>query len=205
MAINTKKPAYKLTVGAQYICFAAESAADGWDGTFDAEVTKYPTVVNVQIEDNGDSATMYASGKVYDQITDVSSKTVTEENIAFPDAVVAKMKGDTVQDGIVISGGQRDRPYFAYGYVKVKSDGSKIMRWFPKCKLSENSDETATSTDSHSDQNDTLTVKAMPFNDNKDIDTCVDTSNEKYAAVTEEKFFAKPITSIAEAAALIAE
>ena len=78
------------------------------------------------------------------------------------------------------------------------------MRWYPKCKLTENSDKTATSEESHSSQTDTITIRAYPFNNEKDIDISVDTSAEKYAALTEEKFFAAPLLDVASVAALVA-
>ena len=35
MAINTKKPAMKQTVGAQYTCFANATEAGDYDGTYE--------------------------------------------------------------------------------------------------------------------------------------------------------------------------
>ena len=47
MAITTKKPAEKLTVGAQYICF--DTASDGtYSGTYAEDVTCLPTVTQVE-------------------------------------------------------------------------------------------------------------------------------------------------------------
>ena len=40
MAINTKKPAMKQTVGAQYMCFANTTEGGEYDGTYEADVEK---------------------------------------------------------------------------------------------------------------------------------------------------------------------
>jgi hypothetical protein len=112
------------------------------------------------------------------------------------------MRGDTVDTGIILSGGVKTRPFFAYGIPVIKKDGTKKLQWFPKCKLVENSDATATSTDSHSDQTDSLTIRAYGFDATQNQDVSVLTGEEENASITEEKFFAAPLTTIAAAKAL---
>lgn len=198
MAISEKKPAYKVTAGAQYICFAATTAVNGWDGTFEEDVIKLPTVVNIKRSNSIADQTIYASGSVYDRNTNINSIGIEEENVAFPDELIAKMSGDTYQNGIIVSGGKRKRPFFAYGYAETKSDGSKVFHWFPKCKLTENSDDIATSTENSTEQNDTLNIVAFPYNDSADIEVKMSTADEKNKGITEEKFFAAPAKSAAD-------
>ena len=38
MSINTKKPAMKQTVGAQYMCFADATEDNEYNGTYEADV-----------------------------------------------------------------------------------------------------------------------------------------------------------------------
>lgn len=204
MTIASKKPPMKLTVGAQYICFNTMTSDGDWQsGAYDTEVTKLPTVVNAEISDVADSYDAYASGAVYDTDTDVIAKTISVENIAFSNLMLAKMRGDAIDGGVIVSGGRRVRPYFAYGIVKLFKDGSRHLCWYPKCKLTENDDNSATSNDSHSDQNANVTIKAFTINDNRDIDVSIDTSVSEYAEVTEEDFFAAPLETAADAKALI--
>lgn len=47
MAINTKKPAMKQTVGAQYMCFANTTEGGEYDGTYEADVEKTEVVKSV--------------------------------------------------------------------------------------------------------------------------------------------------------------
>ena len=203
MAITKKKPPVKQTVGAQYICFNTQDAEGEWTENFDAAVTKLPTVVDEEVSDSADSYESYASGAVYDSDTDVQYKEIAVTQIAFDDALIAKMRGDTAEDGVIISGGRRERPYFAYGIPIIKKGFTSVMRWYPKCKLIENSDRTATSADSHSDQTDTITIRAYPYNDNKDIDVSADTSATKFAELTEDAFFAAPLLTKAAVDALV--
>ena len=203
MAISEKKPSVKLTVGAQYICFNTMDANNDWTDTFEKDVIKLPTVTQVQITDNADSYDSYASGAIYDSDTEIQSKDIQETNLAFSDTLLAKMRGDAVDGGVIVEGKSGSiRPYFAYGVVVLKKNGELDLRWYPKCKLVENSDSTATSEESHSDQTDDITIRAYRMSDDKGIAVRVNTGEEGYDTVTEEAFFAAPLTTADAAKAL---
>lgn len=193
MSITSKKPPIKETVGAQYICFA--TAKEEWNGTFEAEVEKTETVKSVKVTENGESTSVYASGKVYDTDETVSGVDIEVENIAFVTETLAKMRGDVVDEGgLVLSGGKGIRPYFAYGKVVIMRGGKVRYEWYPKCKLAENSDNANTSEEKFSEQTDTVTIKAYPFNDAGNIKAMVDSTMTSFpVGLTEDKFFAKPI------------
>lgn len=203
MAISEKKPSVKLTVGAQYICFNTMDENNDWTDAFETDVIKLPTVTQVQVSDNADSYDSYASGAIYDSDTDIQSKDIQETNLAFSDTLLAKMRGDVVDGGVIVEGKTGTvRPYFAYGFVVQKKNGELDLRWYPKCKLVENSDSTATSEESHSDQTDDITIRAYRMSDNKGIAVRVNTGETGYDTVTEEAFFAAPLTTADAAKAL---
>lgn len=193
MSITSKKPPIKETVGAQYICFS--TAKEEWNGTFEAEVEKTETVKSVKVTENGESTSVYASGKVYDTDETVSGVDIEVENIAFVTETLAKMRGDVVDEGgLILSGGKGIRPYFAYGKVVIMRGGKVRYEWYPKCKLAENSDNANTSEEKFSEQTDTVTIKAYPFNDAGNVKAMVDSTMTSFpAGLTEDKFFAKPI------------
>ena len=200
MAITEKKPSTKYTVGAQYICFNEDPE---WDASeFETDVIKLPTVVDVTAADNSDSYQSYASGEVYESDTIVTYKELSVTQLAFDEKTIARMKGDTVDEGIIMSGGVKTRPYFAYGLPIIKKDGTMDMRWYPKCKLVDNSDATATSTDSHSDQTDSLTIRAYGFDATQNQEVKVLTAETANAGITEAAFFAAPVLTVAAAKAL---
>ena len=107
MAITKKKPPVKVTAGAQYICFNTMNADNEWTEDFETTVLQLPTVVNVAVTDNTDAYDAYASGQIYDTDTVVTSKSIAVTNIAFGDALLAKMRGDDVDGGIVLGGGRK--------------------------------------------------------------------------------------------------
>lgn len=201
MAITEKKPSTKYTVGAQYICF--NTGETDWDAaSWDSDVLKLPTVVDIDVADNSDSYQSYASGAVYESDTIVTYKEISVTQLAFDDATIAKMKGDTNDEGIILSGGVKTRPFFAYGVPIIKKDRTMDMRWFPKCKLVDNSDATQTSTDSHSDQTDSLTIRAYGFDANQNQEVKILTGETANAGITEAAFFAAPVLTVAAAKAL---
>ena len=200
MAITEKRPSTKYTVGAQYICFNEDPE---WDASeFETDVIKLPTVVDVTAADNSDSYQSYASGEVYESDTIVTYKELSVTQLAFDEKTIARMKGDPVDEGIIMSGGVKTRPYFAYGLPIIKKDGTMDMRWYPKCKLVDNSDATATSTDSHSDQTDSLTIRAYGFDATQNQEVKVLTAETANAGITEAAFFAAPVLTVAAAKAL---
>lgn len=200
MAITEKRPSTKYTVGAQYICFNEDPE---WDSSeFETDVIKLPTVVDVTVADNSDSYQSYASGEVYESDTIVTYKELSVTQLAFDEKTIARMKGDTVDEGIIMSGGVKTRPFFAYGVPIIKKDGTRDMRWYPKCKLVDNSDATATSTDSHSDQTDSLTIRAYGFDATQNQEVKVLTAETANAGITEAAFFAAPVLTVAAAKAL---
>lgn len=126
MAITTKKPSYKQTVGAQYVCFDKMDENKDWAGDWEADVIKTNTVKNVEVADSSSSTPIYASGTQYGQEDDVAYKDITVEVIAFSDQTLAKMKGDTVTNsGAIISNRNGIKPYFAYGKVVKLSQGKR--------------------------------------------------------------------------------
>lgn len=195
MGITTKKPPMKETVGAQYICFVTQTEDGDWQKQFEETVEKTEVVKKVKISENSSSEVTYASGVVYDSDTTAGNTTIETEVIAFPADTLAKMRGEKVEEGgLILSGAGGGRPYFAYGkVVKLKNDKIR-MEWYPKCKLTENSDEASTKTEKFAEQTDTVKIAAYPFDEKGNIKAYVDSSVSGYpVGLTEEKFFAKPI------------
>ena len=199
MSIATKKPARKETVGAQYVCFNKMDENNDFTNTFEEGVEKTEVVKSVKITENSEPTTTYASGKVYDSDTETSTVDIETEVIAFPDDTLAKMRGDNVNDGgLILSGGNRVRPYFAYGKVVLLRGGKVRYDWYPKCKLSENSDDTSTKEDKASEQTDTIKITAYPFNSDGDIVAKVSSDVNFPEGLTEEKFFGQVIMTQAD-------
>lgn len=197
MAIKLVKPPIKETVGAMYVCFANMTNGE-FDGTYESDVEKSEVVKSASVSENMDQADVYASGKAYDNANKITYVDISTDVIAFYESTRAKMRGDTVDSttGLVLSGGG-ERPFFAYGKVVKYKGGKDRYEWFPKCKLVENSDEASTSEETFSEQTDSLTIRAYPFDDAGNIKSML-TYDNMPEGMTEDKFFAKPVLTAAD-------
>lgn len=203
MAITSKRPPRKESVGAQYVCFNKMSEDGEWTNQFEEDVERTAVVKSVSVTDNAENTDVYASGEVYDTDVSQAAATIEVEVVAFPADTLAKMRAETVDDGgLILGGANNTRPFFAYGKV-VKLKNNKVRyEWYPKCKLSENSDEVATSEESPSEQNDTITIAAYSFDAAGHKRAYVDSSAANFPeGMTEDKFFAKPILTKEDLAA----
>lgn len=190
--IKTRKPPMKQTVGAQYVCFDSNEDEE-FTGEYEESVEKTEVVKTVKMTENAETSDTHASGKVYDSDTPTKSIDIEVEVVAFPEDTVARMKGDTVDvGGLILSGGNSKRPFFAYGKVVKLRKGGYRFEWYPKCKLIEKSDDISTSEEKASDQTDTIKIKAYPFDEAGNIVARVE-SGSAPEGLTEDKFFAKPI------------
>lgn len=189
-----KKPPIIETVGAQFICFAVDG---DYTGEYKEEVIKTETVKTVSVTENTETTPVNASGKVYENVTSTTSSDISTEQVAFDHATLAEMRGDTVHEsGLIASGSnEKGRPYFAYGKIVKMFGGAYRFDWYPKCQLVANTDEAKAKEASFSEQNETLTISALPFNDAGDIAMRIYSDMVKLQGITEAKFFEKPILS----------
>jgi phi13 family phage major tail protein len=205
MAINTKKPMVKETVGALYYAFNTPDDSSNFTTTYEANVTKSNVVKNIGTTENSEVAVVRASGQDYTTVNQNESIEMAVEVVAFDPEDLAKMRGDVIGTaGLNRSGRTATRPFFAFGKVVKKLEGKFELAWYPKCQLVENTDDIATKEESFSEQNDTVTIKAYAYNDLGDKKTYVNNEMSKFPeGLTEELFFAKPILDDAGLAAAI--
>ncbi len=205
--MKTKRPMMKETVGAQYYAFNTPDEDGNVDYTTYEDTIKTEVVKQIGTTENGDTTTVRASGKDYASFNQVSSTDLEVEVVAFPQEDLARMRGENIAtNGLVSSGGTKERPYFAYGKVVKLVGGGVRFDWYPKCQVIENTDDIATSEDSFSEQNDTVTIRAYAFNEKGENKNYVDSSITGFPeGLTEEKFFSKPIVTSADLDAVVAE
>ena len=195
--MKQKKPMMKETVGAQYYSFCSQDENGNIDYSKYGDTIKTEVVKKIGTTENSETSTVRASGKDYASFNQSSSTELQVEVIAFPPDDLAKMRGDNIDEsGLNSSGASSERPYFAYGKVVKKVGGGVRFDWYPKCQLTENTDDIETSEDTFSEQTDTVTIKAYPFDDKGNIKNYVDSEMENYPQnLTEEQFFTKPIVT----------
>ena len=204
---KVKKPKLIETVGALYYCFLkAETDADNITSEgYEEEIVKSPVIKNVSVEPEEETAVVRASGENYDEVSQTSSVGLEFELVAFDPADLAKAKGETVDEGGLISGGAaNERPYIAIGYPVKKRGGGVQFKWYPKCKITEHNEEVATSEESYSEQNPTVNLSAYAFNEKGEKFVYVDSETENFPkGMTEDLFFSKVIITKEDLSGLI--
>lgn len=196
---KVKKPMIKLTVGALYYAHNEMTEDNDFNPKGYKEVIESPVIKNVSVSEEGESTNVYSSGDIYDSPYQASGTNIDVEVIAFDPEDLSIIRGEKIsENGLIFSGGSKTRPFIALGYPELKSNNKFRYVWYPKCKLIENSDEVATSEESFSEQTDTLTFQAMPFNSTGDISIRLDTETVKGEGITKEEFFKQVIVEEAD-------
>lgn len=203
--MKTKRPMIKETVGSQYYAFNTPTESGEFNSSTYEQTIKTDTVKSIGTTENSESATVKASGKDYTTVSQSSNVELAVEVIAFDPDDLARMRGDIADEsGLISSGRNSERPYFAYGKVVKKVGGGVRYDWYPKCQLVENTDDIATKEENFSEQNDTVTIRAYAFNEAGDIKNYVDSEASNFPKdLTEEKFFTKPIITKEDLAAAL--
>lgn len=194
--MKTKKPMIKETVGSLYTAFNTPTETGEFDPTTYEETSKSDVVKNIGTTENSEATTVRASGSDYEVVNQTSSIDMAVEVVAFDPSELARMRGDDTSDtgGLILSGAPARRPFFAFGKVVKKVGGGVQYAWYPKCQLVENTDDIATSEDTFSEQNDTITIRAFAFNKDNQKKVYVDSETANFpTGLTEEQFFTKPI------------
>ena len=134
---------------------------------------------------------VYASGLIYDVEESVTGSKIETSQIAWPPELLAEMRGDRLEGGLVFSGDGRSRPYVAIGYVVQLKNGQKDLVWNPKCELSADDVQHETKSGTYTERPMSLNFNAYPYNAEKDIRVTAYHGMEH--GYTEETFFAAPV------------
>jgi phi13 family phage major tail protein len=196
MAIKTKKPMIKETVGALYYNFNTPTESGEYNpAKYEEEVVKSNVVKNIGTTENAESVTVKASGEDYETVSQNQYIDMAVEVVAIDPGDLAKMRSDIIgKTGLNRSGRTARRPFFAFGKVKKMVGDGFEYAWYPKCQLIENTDDISTQEEKFSEQNDTVTIRAYSYNKEGDKKTYVNNEMDNFPeGMTEEKFFAKPL------------
>ena len=201
--ITTKRPKIKETVGALYYAFNTKTDTEEFNPKAYEPTIKSEVVKTITTTDNATTTTVRASGKDYETVNQSASVQNEVEVIALDPEDLAKMRGDDIhENGLILSGAPKKRPFFAFGKVVKKVGGVVEYVWYPKCQLTENTDEATTSEEEFSEQTDTVTITAYAFDDAGNTSVRVNSEMASFPkGLTEEKFFETPILDDAGLAA----
>lgn len=195
--MKTKRPKIIETVGALYYAFNSPDEKGNFNIKTYEDIIKSPIIKKIAVEPEAETAVVRASGENYDEVSQTSSIGIEIETVGFDPSDLAKAKGENVEEnGLILGGSSNPRPYLAIGVPVKKVGGGLTLKWYPKCKLIENSEEVSTSDKSFSEQNPTVNFSAYSFDEKGNKFVYLDNETENYPeGMTEEKFFSKVVSS----------
>lgn len=158
--IKNQKPAYWITVRDNFWNFLA--AEDGAARMYEADVYRSPVVKSIGITGTVAESDIYASGIVYDHISQVQGAEIALDAVALEHALLDKALGATVSGGYVFDKSNDVGREFAFGYYLEQRDGSYVYYWHPRCLLTQADENVETSTDSAADPSRSFTIRALP-------------------------------------------
>lgn len=202
--MNTKRPMVKETVGALYYAFNTKNEQGEFNPSTYETTNRSEVVKKIGTTENSESTVVRASGGDYVTASQTSNIEQAVEVVAFDPEDLARMRGDNIDEGgLVSSGAPSERPFFAFGKVVKKVGGAVEYVWYPKCQLIENTDDIETSEDKFKEQNDTVTIRCYSFDKTENKSNRVNSEMKNFPkGLTEEKFFEKPIITREDLAAL---
>lgn len=196
MTVVIKHPAYQISVGNAYFADVA-SVANG--------VNTYGTpygvesIKSVGLTKQKAEQTIHASGITYEYASKKSSTQIALGAVALPAATLRKYLGNTVSTnkGFGFETADDTLPEFAFGYTTEYSNGDKVFKWYPRCKLIAHDPSVETSTDTPTDPNLAHTILAMPYGTDRLIEVSYDQSEVDAAKVpyTEDEFFTQVVST----------
>ncbi|MBR1540692.1 MAG: hypothetical protein IJ629_06045 [Clostridia bacterium] len=186
--IKQNKPFRNVGIGNLYYAFAQQIE----NLLFENIINKAPVLKTMGTTEDSNFEQEYASNVVYDTDESVSGIQLSISAIAFSPAHKAKMKGHTVQGGFIKKNVNDVGAYFAIGVVYPKKSGHATYTWYPKCKLTEMSNDAQTrDSGGINSQDKSLTISVLPYTEDGDYSVEYDTEllEEGATVLTEDEFF----------------
>ncbi len=140
---KSKQLLYPVGVESLFIAFMAEKK-DTRDEipTYDTDIYRMDNIVTLGIAGEPSATQKWASNKIFVSATKNSKFLLNLTHVALPQEVKDRMKGLEHEKGVAFeTGGVKEYPMFAVGFIAPLSDGSRIARWYPRCQMTVTDEE----------------------------------------------------------------
>lgn len=138
-----KQLLYPVGIESLFIAFM-EGKKDSRDEipTYDSEIYRMDNIVTLGIAGEPSIMQKWASNKIFVSATKNSKFTLNLTHVALPQEVKDKMKDLEHEKGVAFeTGGIKEYPFFALGFIAPLSDGSRIARWYPRVQMTVTDEE----------------------------------------------------------------
>lgn len=203
-----KKTPIQYPVGIEdlYISFMdIESDAIGEIPTYETDIYSQTNITKLGIAGNSSTFEKWASNQLIVSITRNTKHTLTFDLAGLSQEVLDKMLDVQRKKGISIdTSNPKELPTFAVGVVFPLNDGTKIARWYPRCKLTPAEESYQTLTEEMDIPDQQYVVEATPLLHNKatKVDFWDGDESNQTTSVTVEDFLSKVICDESQIEAL---
>ena len=183
-------------VGIEDLFISFIDAEDGQDTlaelpTYEEEVFEQTNIVQIGIAGNNSTYDKWASNKLVISISRNTKYTLTFDLAGLSIMVRDRMQGILREKGVNFeTGDAKDFPKFAVGIVAPLNDGTKIARWYPRCKLTPADETYQTLTEEMDIPDQQYVIEALPLLSNgvTKVDFWDGDDSNKESKVTIEQF-----------------
>ena len=173
--------------------------------TYEVEIYQLDNIVTIGIAGNPTTIVKWASNKMFVNASKNSKFTLSLAHVALPQELKDLIDGVIAEKGVVFgTGGVKEYPMFALGFIAPLSDGSKVARWYPRVQktLTEETFQTVTEESEVLDQAAVYEATPLLYNEV----TVADFSEVRDSAlgITAEQFMEQVIADESQLALLTA-
>jgi len=161
--ITAVRPTYEVSVGAGFFCIIEKR--EGNTITYQEEVTRVDTIRSLSITPTVNEGQIWASGALFDHITQTTGAEIGTDVIALPSKLLNEILGEEEVDAFTFSRTNDIEKEFAFGYWGENSDGSLVFYWHPVCKLSPSEETKETRDENTPDPEKSYTIMVIPHGD----------------------------------------
>lgn len=197
---------YPVGIEDLYISFmVGGSDVPGEIPTYETDIYSQTNITKLGIAGNSSTFEKWASNQLIVSITRNTKHTLTFDLAGLSQEVLDKMLDVQRKKGISIdTSNPKELPTFAVGVVFPLNDGTKIARWYPRCKLTPAEESYQTLTEEMDIPDQQYVVEATPLLHNKatKVDFWDGDVSNQTTSVTVEDFLSKVICDESQIEAL---
>jgi len=205
MTVTNKEIQYSVGVEDLYLCMMAGDESTDKLPTFEEEIYKQTNISDLTISTTSTNFTKWASNKKIINIVKNTAFGLAFNLAGLNREVKDKIFGKTRTKGVSFETAKaREYPKFAVGVVFPLNDGTKLVRWYPKCTIAPVEESWKTQGDEMTVDDIAYTITADPLLFNDVTQAELDTGAADAKGIKVEDFLKQVICDESQLATLAA-
>lgn len=160
------------------------------------ELWRLPNATKLAVKGNGSIKEKWASSKMFRRVGRETKHELGLDHVGMPIDLLDLLKAVVAVKGVeFVTNLAKEYPYFAFGFIGNIEGGNKKAVWYPKCQISNVTDEEYVTEEEEAGdiQDVTLNMIATGLNNNRVMYTAFDTTRTESTIDDFEKFIKQPV------------